>query len=105
MPDEIRVSVNRYGDRRNLVLRWTDPITGERKAKTAGTPDRRLAERRIPANLDFRALRHLRLEAREKLARIRPVDLAQASRISGITPADLAVLMIHLEGIHKEMME
>jgi tRNA uridine 5-carboxymethylaminomethyl modification enzyme len=40
----------------------------------------------------------LRHEAREKLARFRPESLAQASRISGITPADIALLMIHLEG-------
>ncbi|HUT13840.1 MAG TPA: tRNA uridine-5-carboxymethylaminomethyl(34) synthesis enzyme MnmG [Thermoguttaceae bacterium] len=59
---------------------------------------RRLAARRIPADLDFRTVAHLRAEAREKLARIRPSDLAQAGRISGITPADLAVLMVHLEG-------
>lgn len=57
----------------------------------------RLATRRIPGDFDFRAVGHLRAEAREKLSRIRPGDLAQAGRISGITPADLAVLMIHLE--------
>ena len=57
---------------------------------------RRLATRRIPEHLDFNAVAHLRVEAREKLSRIRPVDLAQAGRISGITPADLAVLMTHL---------
>ena len=43
------------------------------------------------------AIEHLRAEAREKFSRVRPVDLAQASRISGITPADLAVLMVRLE--------
>ncbi|MBN2475585.1 MAG: tRNA uridine-5-carboxymethylaminomethyl(34) synthesis enzyme MnmG [Pirellulales bacterium] len=57
----------------------------------------RLAARRIPGDLDFRSVNHLREEAREKLSRIRPTDLAQAGRISGITPADLAVLMVHLE--------
>jgi tRNA uridine 5-carboxymethylaminomethyl modification enzyme len=59
---------------------------------------RRLAERRIPADLDFAAILHLRAEAREKLARIRPSNLAQAGRVSGITPADLAVLVAHLQG-------
>jgi len=59
---------------------------------------RRLTERRIPGDLDFSAVDHLRAEAREKLTRIRPLNLAQAGRISGITPADLAVLMVHLEG-------
>jgi tRNA uridine 5-carboxymethylaminomethyl modification enzyme len=57
---------------------------------------RRLAERRIPAGLDFTSLGQLRAEAREKFARIRPTNLAQASRISGITPADVAVLLVHL---------
>lgn len=56
----------------------------------------RLASRTIPANLEFSKVEHLRAEAREKLTRVRPVDLDQASRISGITPADLAVLMIWL---------
>jgi tRNA uridine 5-carboxymethylaminomethyl modification enzyme len=59
---------------------------------------RQLAGRRIPADLDFAAVLHLRAEAREKFSRIRPSNLAQAGRISGITPADLAVLVAHLQG-------
>lgn len=59
---------------------------------------RRLAEKRIPDQFDYAKIQHLRTEAREKLTRIRPVSLAQAGRISGITPADVALLMIHLEG-------
>ncbi len=47
----------------------------------------RLAEKRIPTNFNFHALGQLRVEAREKLARVQPASLAQASRISGITPA------------------
>jgi tRNA uridine 5-carboxymethylaminomethyl modification enzyme len=58
----------------------------------------RLLERQIPENLDFTGVLHLRAEAREQLARFRPANLAQAGRISGITPADLAVLLVHLEG-------
>jgi len=57
----------------------------------------RLAARQIPEGFDFRAVRHLRAEAREKLARFRPANLAQAGRISGITPADVALLLVHLE--------
>jgi tRNA uridine 5-carboxymethylaminomethyl modification enzyme len=59
---------------------------------------RRLAEKRIPDLFDYARLPHLRAEAREKLTRIRPTSLAQASRISGITPADVALLMVHLGG-------
>lgn len=57
---------------------------------------RRLADKRIPKELDYNAIRQLRTEAREKLTRIRPISLAQASRISGITPADLALLLTYL---------
>jgi tRNA uridine 5-carboxymethylaminomethyl modification enzyme len=59
---------------------------------------RRLAAKRLPSGIDYERIVHLRAEAREKLGRIRPVDLSQASRISGITPADIALLMVHLEG-------
>jgi len=57
---------------------------------------RRLAEKRIPANFNYASILQLRAEAREKLIRVQPGSLAQASRISGITPADLALVMVHL---------
>jgi len=57
----------------------------------------RLAGKRIPASFDYASLPHLRAEARDKLAAIRPANLAHASRVSGITPADIAVLMLHLD--------
>jgi len=57
---------------------------------------RRMEDRAIPPALDYAAVPHLRAEAREKLARIRPRSLGQAARIAGIGPADLAVLTIHL---------
>ena len=56
----------------------------------------RLAKKRIPPSFDYGRLTQLRAEAREKLTRVRPVDLSQASRISGITPADVALLMVYL---------
>jgi tRNA uridine 5-carboxymethylaminomethyl modification enzyme len=57
---------------------------------------RRMENKPIPADFDYRKISHLRAEAREKLERIRPVSFGQAGRISGISPADLATLLIHL---------
>jgi tRNA uridine 5-carboxymethylaminomethyl modification enzyme len=57
----------------------------------------RLESRPIPATFDFSAVVQLRAEAKEKLSRIRPASIGQASRISGISPADLAVLLLYLE--------
>jgi tRNA uridine 5-carboxymethylaminomethyl modification enzyme len=58
----------------------------------------RLAEKRIPESFSYDGIAQLRAEAREKLSRVRPRNLSQASRISGITPADVALLIVHLDG-------
>ncbi len=57
---------------------------------------RRLEKKLIPADMDYHAISGLRLEAVEKLAKIRPASIGQASRISGVSPADISVLLIHL---------
>ena len=53
--------------------------------------------RALPPELDYQQISGLRLEARQKLSDIRPLNIGQASRISGVSPADLAVLMVYLE--------
>jgi tRNA uridine 5-carboxymethylaminomethyl modification enzyme len=56
----------------------------------------RLSDKRIPTSFDYQAIRGLRNEAKQKLTKIRPLSLDQASRISGITPADIALVLAHL---------
>jgi tRNA uridine 5-carboxymethylaminomethyl modification enzyme len=58
---------------------------------------RTLEKKKMPEDLDYNSIVHLRSEAKEKLSAFKPGTLAQASRISGITPADITVIQIHLK--------
>ncbi len=57
---------------------------------------KKLENAALPPDLDYTAIEGLRLEAREKLSAVRPLNLGQAERISGVSPADIAVLMVYL---------
>lgn len=63
---------------------------------------RKLESRPLPPDLDYEAISSLRLEARQKLQQIRPMNFGQASRISGVSPADITALMIVIELMEKE---
>lgn len=63
---------------------------------------KKMEDYKIPSWLDYQNIPELRKEARQKLFQIRPVSLAQASRISGVSPADISILMIHLAGKMKK---
>ncbi len=58
---------------------------------------RKLEDRPLPPDVDYLSIQGLRLEARQKLDKIRPLNLGQASRVSGVSPADVTALMIYLE--------
>jgi tRNA uridine 5-carboxymethylaminomethyl modification enzyme len=57
---------------------------------------KRLEEKKIPENIDYTKILGLKQESAEKLSKIRPVNIGQASRISGVNPADISVLLIYL---------
>ena len=61
----------------------------------------KLERHALSPDFDYSAIQGLRLEAREKLADVKPLNLGQASRISGVSPADIAALMIALQNMSR----
>ncbi|OAJ74678.1 tRNA uridine 5-carboxymethylaminomethyl modification protein [Brevibacillus sp. SKDU10] len=62
---------------------------------------KKVEEKLIPKSIDYTVISGMSKEAREKLQKIRPLNIGQASRISGVTPADISVLMIYMEQFHR----
>ncbi len=58
---------------------------------------KKMEDKKIPENIDYDAIGSLATEARQKLKQVRPLSLAQASRISGVNPADISILLVYLE--------
>ena len=61
---------------------------------------KKMEKKRIPKDIDYEDVGSLRIEAKQKLSKIRPSSIGQASRISGVSPADISVLLIYLEQMH-----
>ena len=57
---------------------------------------KRLEAKLLPPDIDYKSVKGLRLEAAQKLDKLRPLNIGQASRISGVNPADVTVLLIYL---------
>ncbi|QWU16296.1 tRNA uridine 5-carboxymethylaminomethyl modification enzyme [Paenibacillus sophorae] len=57
----------------------------------------KMEQKKLPDDIDYSDIHGLAIEARQKLAKIRPISIGQASRISGVTPADISILLVHLE--------
>ena len=57
----------------------------------------KMENKKIPENINYEEITNLASEAREKLEKVRPTSLGQASRISGVNPADISVLMVYLK--------
>ena len=63
---------------------------------------KKLEKKKLPKEMDYQNMQNLRLEARQKLDKIRPENIGMASRISGVSPADISVLLVYLERYKKE---
>ena len=68
-----------------------------KKQQAAIDAQKKIENKMIPEDIDYRALKGLRVEAREKLEKIKPISIGQASRISGVSPADISILIVYLQ--------
>jgi tRNA uridine 5-carboxymethylaminomethyl modification enzyme len=89
--DEVREQVNILIKYEGYINRQ---ITQVRKFKN-------LENKKLPEDFDYNIIAGLRIEARQKLNEFQPLNIGQASRISGVTPADISVLLVFLEQINK----
>ena len=63
---------------------------------------KKLEKKLLPEDICYNDIKGLRIEARQKLDKIKPTSVGQASRISGVSPADVSVLLIYLEQLKEE---
>lgn len=105
----VNYEIFRELDSATKELNLTEDITGEvevlikydgyiaRQEQQVESTEK-LEKYKIPANIDYSQIKHISTETKEKLEKVRPTNLAQASRIGGVKPADISVLMVMLKG-------
>lgn len=86
-------------DRVTILIKYQGYID---KARKQADKQIKMEEKKIPKDIDYDQVQNLALEARQKLTKIRPITIGQASRISGINPADISVLLIYLKQKYHE---
>ena len=87
LPEEVREQVN-------INIKYEGYITRQIKQVEHF---KKIESKKIPAEIDYDDVPSLRIEARQKLNKLRPLNMGQASRISGVSPADISVLLVYLE--------
>ena len=87
LSDEVREEVNIYIKYEGYLTRQAKQVAQFKK----------LESKMIPTDIDYDDVSSLRIEARQKLTKLRPANIGQASRISGVSPADISVLLVYLE--------
>ena len=95
LPEDVREQVN-------IEIKYEGYI---RRQRTQVQAFKKMEKRKIPENFDYDEVPSLRIEARQKLKKIRPVSLGQASRIAGVSPADISVLLVYMESREKKNAE
>ena len=78
----------------NIYIKYEGYLTRQEKQVKQF---KKLEQKLIPSDIDYNDVSSLRIEARQKLTRLRPANIGQASRISGVSPADISVLLVYLE--------
>ena len=87
LPEDVKEQVN-------INIKYSGYI--ERQKKQVEN-FKKIESKKIPEDLDYDNVISLRIEARQKLQKYRPINIGQASRISGVSPADISVLLIYME--------
>lgn len=90
LPEDVREQVN-------ILVKYEGYISRQMKQVEQF---KKLEKKKLPADLDYRDIHGLRIEAVQKLNLLKPISIGQASRISGVSPADISVILVYLEQIY-----